>query len=109
MENLTLSDNFVYTYLQNKLDNVLNNYRIPLKSQHLPSEKRLQYIVPDHPADRINILINDSKIDVCLPLLRSPFSYTTQFYINKNNSTDIFKALQFLDKHIKYYQEECYL
>jgi hypothetical protein len=110
MEKLTLSDNFVYTYLQNKLDNVLiNNYTIHLKSQHLPSQKMLQYIVPHHPSDKINISINNARIDVCLPLLRSPFSYTTKFYIDKNDHTDIFKALHFLDKHIKYYQDECYL
>lgn len=109
MESLVVNDNFVYTYLQNKLDNVLENYIIPLKSEHLPSEKRLQYFVPEHPSDSINISINDSKIDISLPLLRSSFSYTTYFHINKNNPSTIFKALRFLDMHIKYYQEECNL
>ena len=108
MEDYTINDNFVYEYLQNKLDDVLNEYTIPFKPRHIPGTKTLQYQVPEHPSDTINICINESKIDISLPLLRSPFSYATRFYINKNDPTNIFNVLQFLHTHLKYY-ENCYL
>ena len=107
MEKYTINDTFVYRYLQNKMDTLLRNYTMSLKSNHSPNENKLQYCVPEHPSDSISISVCESKIDILLPLLRSPFAYTTQFYVNNNEPTNIYKVLQFLDTHLKYYQE-CY-
>ena len=108
MEQYKINDSFVYTYLKNKLDSILQNYAISLKSKHDFVLNKLQYYVPEHPADSINITIKESKIEVLLPLLRSPFSYTTNFYVTNKEPTKIYEVLKFLETHLKYY-EECYL
>lgn len=108
METYTLNDNFVCKYLKSKFDDILQNYTIPLKPNHKFIQNMLQYDVPEHPSDSINISTKESVIVILLPLLKSPFSYTTNFYVNNNNPTNLYKVLQFLETHLKYYQQ-CYM
>ncbi len=102
------NDGFIYNYLETKVKDMIDKNDIVMTSKHNLNTKQLQYIVPEHPSDPIDIEINQSKINIQLPLLKSPYSFKTNFIVTKEKPYILLDVLKFLDNHFNYYRE-CYL